>query len=550
MLKSLEMNSLSIGLSERGIAVEKKKIIVTERVADEGIALLKAEAEVDYRDGISREELLNIIGNYDALIVRSVTNVNEELVTAGLPRLKVVGRAGNGVDNIDVDVCTRYGIIVANTPDSNTISAAEQTISLLLSSARKTAWANQFLKEGNWDRKPFRGVELYGKTVGIVGLGRIGSMVATRLKSFNMKVIAYDPYIADERFERFEAEKKNTLEELVQEADFITVHTPRNEETMHMINEKILSLAKDGVRLVNCARGGIIKETAILSGLESGKVASAGLDVFEKEPADENPLFAYESVVVTPHLGADTFEAQKRVGESIAEQVLKALRGEIVPNVVNLPAMLSEELDYLTPYILLAEKLGNIYYQVQKTPVERLELTYSGPITRNETEMLTISFLKGLLGPVIEQVNYVNAKLMAADRGIKIFEKKEEQSQKRYKNLITAHIFSKESSMEVAGTISRARTPILTEIDEYETENELEGYVLLIKHEDRPRVIGPMATKLGDYNVNIAGMKVARKKKGDISIMLINVDNKVEKEVLDELKDFDGVREAPILLHF
>lgn len=263
-----------------------QKVLITEKIADEGIALLEKELEVHNRDGISREELLEIIDQYDALIVRSVTKVNEELIKRA-SRLKVVGRAGNGIDNIDVEVCTRYGVIVANTPDSNTISAAEQTISLLLSSIRNTAWANTFLKGGTWDRKPFRGVELYGKTVGIVGLGRIGSMVATRLKAFNMKVIAYDPYISDERFERYGAEKKNTLEELVREADFITVHTPRNEETMHMIDERILELAKDGVRLVNCARGGIIKEEAILKGLESGKVASAGLDVFEIEPARE-----------------------------------------------------------------------------------------------------------------------------------------------------------------------------------------------------------------------------------------------------------------------
>ncbi len=248
--------------------MEKKRVIVTERIADEGIALLKTELEVDYRDGISRDELLNIIEQYDALIVRSVTKVDEELISRGT-RLKVVGRAGNGIDNIDVEVCTRYGVIVANTPDSNTISAAEQTISLLLSSVRNTAWANNVVKGGIWDRKPFRGMELYGKTVGIVGLGRIGSMVATRLKSFNMKVIAYDPYITDERFERFTAEKKNTLEELVKEADIITVHTPRNEETMHMIDEEMFALAKDGVRVVNCARGGIIKEAALLKALES-----------------------------------------------------------------------------------------------------------------------------------------------------------------------------------------------------------------------------------------------------------------------------------------
>ncbi len=531
--------------------MDQIKVIVTEKIADEGIALLKQEVEVDYRDGIAREELLEIIGNYDALIVRSVTDVNEELVKKGVPRLKIVGRAGNGVDNIDVEACTRLGVVVANTPDSNTISAAEQTINLLLASSRKTAWANNFLKGGVWDRKPFRGVELYGKTVGIVGLGRIGSMVATRLKAFNMKVIAYDPYIANERFERFGAEKRDSLEQLVKEADFITVHTPRNEETMHMVNEEVLNFAKEGVRLINCARGGIIKESAILSGLESGKVASAGLDVFEKEPATGNPLFTFDNVVVSPHLGADTFEAQKRVGENIAEQVIRALKGEIVPNVVNLPTMLTEELDYLYPYIQLAEKMGCVYYQLEKSALDRIELTYSGPISRNETQILTIAFLKGLLNTVMsENVSYVNARLIAEDRGIKIFEKKEEQTLKRYKNLIGVKLYGQGKEIELAGTLSRARKPILVEIDGYETETPLEGYVLLIEHHDRPRVIGPVATLLGDHSVNIAGMKVARKTKGDISIMLINVDNDIEEKVLNSLSKSDGVINEVKLLQF
>lgn len=530
--------------------MERKKVIVSESIAEEGLALLRSELDVDFRKDISRAELLEIIDQYDALIVRSVTKVNEELIQRGT-KLKVVGRAGNGVDNIDVDVCTRYGIIVANTPDSNTISAAEQTISLLMSSVRNTAWANNVLKSGTWDRSPFRGTELYGKTVGIVGLGRIGSMVATRLKSFNMKVIAYDPYISYERFERFGAERKETLKALVREADIITVHTPRNEETMHMVDEDILDLAKPGVRVVNCARGGIISEAALLKGLESGKIASAGLDVYEKEPAEQNPLFKFNNVVCTPHLGADTFEAQKRVGENIAEQVIKALQGGIVPNVVNLPAVLSEELDYLRPYITLAEKMGNIYYQVAKSPIDRVEITYSGPITINETEMLTIGFLKGLLEPVLwEKVNYVNARLMAEDRGIKLYETKEAVSPKRYKNLISVKIFNRDHQMEFAGTLSRARNPLLVEINGYETEANLEGYVLMVRNEDRPRVIGPFATALGDEGVNIAGMKVARHAKGEIAIMIINVDNKVEEAALGRLADLDGIVDRPILLHF
>lgn len=530
---------------------QRKRVIVTERIAEEGLNLLRNELEVDFRDGISREELLQVIDQYDALIVRSVTKVNEELISRGAPRLRVVGRAGNGIDNIDVDAATRYGVIVANTPDSNTISAAEQTIALLLSSSRKTAWANNFLKGGTWDRKPFRGVELYGKTVGIVGLGRIGSMVAMRMKAFNMRVIAYDPYISDERFERFGAEKMNTLEDLVRESDFITVHTPRTEETFHMIDEQMFAIARDGVRVVNCARGGIIKEAALLEALKSGKVASAGMDVFEVEPAVNNPLFEFENVVCTPHLGADTFEAQRRVGETIAEQVMKALKGEIVPNLVNLPTMLSEELNYLRPYITLAEKMGNFYYQLEKSPISRVELTYAGPMTQNDTEILTVAFLKGLLEPVLwNQVNYVNARLMAQDRGIKVFESKQKQSSRRYKNVISASIFNHGHELDIAGTVSRARDPLLVEINGYETETNLEGYVIMVENIDKPRVIGPFATLLGDEGVNIASMKVARQTKGDVAIMLVNVDNKVEDEVLERLSQVDGILGQPRLLHF
>ncbi|MGI6413416.1 MAG: NAD(P)-dependent oxidoreductase [Syntrophomonadaceae bacterium] len=382
-------------------------------------------------------------------------------------------------------------------------------------------------------------------------MGRIGSMVATRLKAFNMRVIAYDPYISDERFERYGAEKIETLEELVRQSDFITVHTPRNEETMYMIDEEVLKHAKDGVRLVNCARGGIIKEEAIIKGLESKKIASVGLDVFEKEPAIENPLFKFDKVVCTPHLGADTFEAQKRVGENIAEQVIKALKGEIVPNVVNLPTMLGEELEYLKPYIKLAEKMGSIYYQLEKSRINRIELTYSGPITKNETEMLTIAFLKGLLEPVMYgQVNFVNARLLAEERGIRIYERKQDQSPKRYKNLVSAKIINQGHELEIEGTLSRSRNPQLVEINGYETESTLEGYMIIVENEDRPRVIGPFATALGDEGVNIAGMKVARKNKGEIAIMLINIDNKVEDEVLKKLGKLDGITGVPKLLKF
>ncbi len=524
----------------------KPRVIVSERISEKGLALLEKELEVNYRDGIGRQELLDIIGEYDALIVRSVTQVDEDLISAG-KRLKVVGRAGNGIDNINLAACTRRGIIVANTPDSNTISAAEHTVGLLLASSRNVPQANEFIKGGKWDRKPFRGVELYGKVVGIVGLGRIGSMVAERLASFRMKVIAYDPYIPDERFTRFGAEKKNTLEELVAEADFITVHTPRNQETMGMIGRKELAIAKDGVRVVNCARGGIINEQALLEALEKGKVASAGMDVFEEEPAENNPLFAYKNVVVTPHLGADTKEAQERVGINIAEQVIKALRGEIVPNVVNLPTVLRQDLEFFRPFIDLCEAMGRFYYQIEKAPIDRVEITYCGELANHEFEILTIAFLKGLLTPVLSnRINYVNAKIMAQERGIKVYENKGKK-EKGYINLIKVKIYNHNYQLDISGTLTTIGEPVIVEFNGYETDIVPVGHVVIAENEDRPRVIGPFTTVFGDVGINIAMMRVARKVKGDIALMVVNVDAEVEPDTLATLKAVDGIRSVKIL---
>lgn len=522
------------------------RLLISERIADQGVELLKKEFDVDYLDGISREEILKTIGQYDGLIVRSVTQVDEELVSYGT-RLRAVGRAGNGIDNIDVDACTRKGIIVANTPDSNTISAAEQTIGLLLSSIRKIPQATAFLKAGKWDRKPFRGAELHSKTVGIVGLGRIGSMVAERLNSFGMKVIAYDPYIHDERFERFRAEKRNTLEELVREADFITVHTPRNEETMGMIGEKEFAIAKDGVRVVNCARGGIINEKALYKALKSGKCASAGLDVFEEEPAKNNPLFELDNVVVTPHLGADTNEAQERVGINIAEQIVKALRGELVPNVVNLPTILRQDLEFLKPFIELGEAMGSFYNQLEKNAADRIEIIYSGELANMENELLTIAILKGLLKPVLaEKVNYVNARLLAEERGIKVFEKKGKQ-EKGYINLIRVKIYNHEFNLELAGTLTSAGEPTIVEFNGYETDILTAGSVIIAENEDRPRVIGPFTTAIGDEGLNIAMMRVARKVKGHIALMVVNVDGEVSDATLNKLRNMDGISSVKLL---
>lgn len=521
----------------------KPKVIVAERVADAGLEILKQELDVDVRFGIKQAELLEIIENYDALIVRSVIQVNEELLERA-KRLKVVGRAGTGTDNINVPACTRRGVLVVNTPESNTISAAEHTIGLLLSCIRHIPRATRQLKDGGWDRTPFKGIELYGKTVGIVGLGRIGSMVATRLAAFGMKVLAYDPYIPDERFRRFGAEKVTELSELVRRSDVITVHCPRTEETMGMIGEEQFKIAKRGVVVINCARGGIINEAALIKAMNEGIVYSAGIDVFEKEPSPGNPIFQLENIAVTPHCGADTVEAQDRVGVTIAQQVIRALKGEIVPNAVNLPTLREEELNQLMPYLCLAEKMGKVYFQLEKTPIERVELTFRGRVAQMDTEMITISFLKGLLDPIMgEEVNYVNAGLLAESRGIKLLVSKEENGSLEFVSLLESKVFSQRGGViEVAGTLSARKEPRLVLINGYETDINPTEHMLFVENIDRPGVIGLFATLLGKNNINIAMMQVGRKQKGELALMTLNIDNPVDEGILKELRAVDGIK--------
>ncbi|NPV29375.1 MAG: phosphoglycerate dehydrogenase [Firmicutes bacterium] len=525
----------------------RPRILVGDKIVDEALEMLRQEAEVDVRIGISQPELEEIIENYDALIVRSVPLVTEEVLRRG-KKLKVVGRAGNGVDNIDVDAATRYGVVVVNTPDSNSISAAEQTIALMLAAARNLPQAHHVVKSGGWGRSRFMGNELYGKTVGIVGLGRIGSLVATRLKAFGMRVIAYDPYIPLERFKRFGAERKETLNDLVREADMITVHTPKTEETIGMIGAEQFRIAKRGVRVVNCARGGIIDEKALADALREGIVASAALDVFTKEPCTGNPLLEFDNVVVTPHLGATTYEAQHRVGTDVAAYVLGALRGEIVPNTVNLPCLLGEEINTLRPYFLLAEQLGKLYYQLEKAPVERVELTYSGEIARRETGIITLAFLKGLLKPVMgDNVNMVNAGWLAENRGIRVFERQDEGSRSGYVNLITAKIAGNGTQAEYAGTIAWDNGPRIVQVNRYKMDIIPTPYMLFVDHIDRPGVIGPFASVLGQAQINIAMMQVGRCTRGEEALMTLSVDSPVDEETLEKLRRVGGILNVKVV---
>jgi D-3-phosphoglycerate dehydrogenase len=520
---------------------QRPKILVGDKIVEPALEMLRAEADVDVKIGIEQPDLEEIIENYDALIVRSKPLVTEEVLKRG-KRLKVVGRAGNGVDNINLEAATRQGVVVVNTPDSNSFSAGEQTIALMLASARNLPQAHTVIKDGGWGRSRFMGSELYGKTVGIVGLGRIGSFVATRLKAFNMRVIAYDPYIPLERFKRFGAERMETLNELVRESDFITVHTPKTEETIGMIGKEQFQIAKRGVRVVNCARGGIIDEGALAWALKEGIVASVALDVFTKEPCTGNPLLEFDNVVVTPHLGATTFEAQHRVGTDLASYVLSALRGEIVPNTVNIPCLLGEEIDTMRPFLELAEYLGKLYYQLEKVPAERVQLTYRGEIAQKETGILTLAFLKGLLTPVMgDQVNLVNVSWLAENRGIKVCERREEETGTGHMSLISVKFAGNDVKAEYAGTLAWDRTPRIVRINQYQFDVIPTPYMLFVEHTDRPGVIGYFATTLGDANINIAEMQLARKGKGKEAMMLYSIDSPVDEYTLGKLRELDDI---------
>jgi len=526
----------------------RPKILVGDRIVDEALEMLRKEADVDVNYGISQEDLLQVIENYDALIVRSEPQVTEEVLSRG-KRLKVVGRAGNGVDNIDVDAATRYGVVVVNTPDSNSISACEQTIALMLAAARNIPQANATLKQGGWGRNRFMGNELFSKTVGIVGLGRIGALVATRLKAFGMRVIAYDPYITPERFKRFGAERMETLNDLVRQADFITVHTPKTEETIGMIGEEQFritaeqfQIAKKGVRVVNCARGGIIDEKALAEALRQGIVASASLDVFGKEPCAGNPLLEFDNVVVTPHIGATTHEAQYRVGTDVATYVLTALRGEIVSNTVNLPSLLGEEIAALRHYSALAEYLGKLYYQLEKAPTERVELNYYGEIARKETGLITLFFLKGLLTPALgSSVNLINAAWLAENRGIKVYERRDEASSAGFTSMISVCITRNGNKAEYAGTIAWDNGPRFVRINNYRMDIIPTPHMLFVDHIDRPGVIGPFASTLGRANINIAMMQVGRCNRGEVALMTMSVDSPVDEATLEQLRKIDGI---------
>lgn len=531
------------------------RIIVTERIAEEGVSYLRQNGfEVDVKYGITHEDLLGMIQNYDAIIVRSVTKVNRDLIEKGV-NLKVAGRAGNGIDNIDVEYCTQKGIIVVNTPESNTMAAAELAIGLAYSIFRNIPQANSASKNRDFRRNHYVGTELDGKVVGIIGLGRIGSIVARKLIGANMKAVAYDPYITDEKFKRNGVEKCQTLEELLQQADLITIHTPKTAETYGMVGEKQLQMCKQGVKIVNAARGGLINEKALYEAIKSGRVAGAGIDVldpepgYDKAPQDQtysNPLLELDKVIITPHLGASTQEANYNVGTEITKLVGAALKGEMVA-AVNMPPLKPGDLVQLKPYIDLAEMLGKIYYQVEKETVQKIEVVYCGDLADKETKVISLSALRGFLNPIVqERVNYVNAELIAETMGIELVESRSSHLDK-YTNLITVKFTTKTREMSISGTVFAKEELRIVDFFGYKLDFEPAPFVIAIQGVDKPGIIGRVGTLLGANGINIAAMQWSRNRRGEKAVAFVSVDGEVSNAVLGELRHSEGLLKASML---
>ncbi len=520
------------------------KVLVSDPIAEQGIEILKNDVDVDIATGLEPSELIKRIGDYEALIVRSETQVTKEVINAG-KKLKIIGRAGVGVDNIDVNAATERGIIVVNAPEGNTISAAEHTIAMMMSMSRNIPQANASLKSKKWDRKKFMGVEVRGKTLGVVGLGRIGSEVAKRALGMEMIILAYDPFISAERAKDLGVEL-TTVEDIVRRADYITVHTPLTKETKDLISTKEFGIMRKGVRLINCARGGIINEEALAKAVKDGIVAGAAIDVFTKEPPFENPLIELDQVIMTPHLGASTEEAQINVAVTVAEQIVNVLKGLPVKNAINMPYVKAEVMQILEPYFPLAEKMGKLGTQLIGN-YETIEVSYCGEIADQNVAPVTLAVLKGLLEPMVGAgVNYVNAPTIAKERKLKVVESKS-KTVVGYPSQISIKLSKKNESRVISGTVI-GKEPRIVQLDEYLIDVIPSGFMIVTRIEDRPNIIGPCCMILGKNDINIAGMQVGRIKAGGEAIMVLNIDHEVDKRILEEIKAVGGIIDARLVI--
>jgi D-3-phosphoglycerate dehydrogenase / 2-oxoglutarate reductase len=515
------------------------RVLVTEKIAAPGLELLReAGHEVDVREGLAPEQLLAAIGGAHALIIRSATQVTGEVLEAG-GDLVVVGRAGVGLDNVDVEAATARGVMVVNAPQSNILSAAEQAMALLLAQARNIPQAHAALTAGRWERSRWEGIELYGKTLGVIGLGRVGALVAQRALAFGMRLVAFDPFVAPERARHMGVELL-PLDQVMVESDFLTIHLPKTPETVGLVGRDLLAKAKRGVRIVNTARGGIVDEDALAEAVRDGQVGGAGLDVFQKEPTTESALFDLDQVVVTPHLGASTVEAQDKAGLTIAEQVLLALAGDFVPFAVNVAA--TDVSEAVRPFMPLAEQLGRFFAQLHDGLPDRLDIEYRGELARSSTGILTLSTLKGLFASTTEEpVSYVNAPQLADERGLPVRESSTATSPE-YVNLVTL----RSGSHAVAGTLTGrgAEAPRAVMIDDFPVEVPPAPHMLVVRNDDRPGMIGTVGTVLGHARVSISSMAVSPDPAGGRALMVLAVDQAVPDDVMAGLRGSPGIDEV------
>jgi D-3-phosphoglycerate dehydrogenase / 2-oxoglutarate reductase len=519
------------------------KVLVSDPVDQVGIDILSQVAQVDVKTSLSPEELIQIIPDYDALMIRSGTRVTQAVIDAG-KQLKIIGRAGVGVDNVDVPAATRRGILVVNSPEGNTVAAAEHAIAMMLALSRHIPDANQSVKSGKWDRKSFTGVEVYKKTIGIVGLGKIGAHVAGIARSMGMRLLAYDPFLSSERAEQLGCQLVE-LDLLFREADYITLHLPKTPETFHLIDVIALGKMKPNVRIINCARGGIIDEAALAEALQQGKIGGAALDVYEEEPLGESALRSLgKDLILTPHLGASTEEAQANVAIDVAEQIRDVILGLPARSAVNIPGLRPDLMEKLRPYLQLAETLGNLVSQLAGGRIESLTVKLQGELATNESQPVVVAALKGLLSHALqERVNYVNASIEAKERGIRVIETRD-ASVKDYTGSLYLSAKGSLGEHSVSGAILGDKEIRITSINDFPVNVPPNRYMLFTLHRDMPGIIGKIGSFLGSFNVNIASMQVGRKILRGDAVMVLSIDDPLPEGILSEITKVPGIREA------
>jgi D-3-phosphoglycerate dehydrogenase len=516
------------------------RVLVSEPLAERGLEAMRAAGlDVDVQTGLSPERLLTAIQGAQALVIRSATQVTAEVLAAA-EDLVVVGRAGIGLDNVDVAEATKRGVMVVNAPQSNILSAAEHTLALLLSQARNVPQANADLKTGQWNRTKWEGVELHGKTLGIVGLGRVGVLVAQRAYAFGMRLVAYDPYVSAERARQLGVQLVPTVDELVAMCDFVSIHATKTPDTVGLINAGVLAKAKPGMRLINAGRGGIVDEDALADAIASGRLGGAGIDTFAAEPTTESPLFGLDNVVVTPHLGASTVEAQDKAGETIAEMVVLALRGDFVPFAVNVAA--SEASESVRPFLPLAERVGRLFTGLAGGAPSELHIEYEGEIADYDCRVLTLSVLKGVLSPMVDEpVSFVNAPQIAEQRGI-VWRETKSSDARDYVNLI---VVRGDQNTNVAATLfGKQQVPRIVGIDGHSVDLPPARHMLVVHNDDSPGVIGRVGTTLGDAKINISNMDVGQSPSGEAALMVLATETPVPPDVVAKLSGLDGVQSA------